>query len=84
MTENFELALQLLVVGMLTVFFILGIVTGLARILIILVNKFFPQSDGKIIKKSKSIEQKNLVIIASVVELITKGKGVVRSINKLN
>ena len=84
MTENFELALQLLVVGMLSVFFILGIVTGLARILIFLVNRFFPQSDGKIITKSKSIEQKNLVVIASVIELITKGKGVVRSIKKLN
>lgn len=84
MSENIELALQLLIVGMLSVFFILGIVTGLARLLIMLVNKYYPELDNSLSKKKKNIEQKKVAVIASVVDLITNGKGVIQSIKKLN
>ena len=83
MTENFEIALQLLIVGMLSVFFILGIVTGLARVLIIFVNRFFPKIEDALIKQNKPSEQKNIAVITAVVDSITQGKGVVRSIKKL-
>ena len=83
MTENFEIALQLLIVGMLSVFFILGIVTGLARVLIVFVNRFFPKIEDTLIKQNKPLEQKNIAVITAVVDSITQGKGVVRSIKKL-
>lgn len=85
MDSNIFLALQLLVVGMITVYFILYIVIGLGKVLIILVNKFVPED--KTVKNQKalnvSIDPTTKAIIESTVNQITGGKGSVKSIERI-
>ncbi len=84
MTENIEIAFQLLIVGMLSVFIILGIVTGLARMLISLVNRFGPASPGKEMPSVKSsVNARHIAAITATVNLVTKGKGIIQSIKKI-
>lgn len=83
MSENYQLALQLLLVGMLSVFFILGIVVGLGKMLILTVNKFTPDIKPSSIQKVKSLDNKKIVVLTSVVDIVTLGKGVIRSIKKI-
>lgn len=90
MGEEFQIALYLLVIGMITVVLILLLVVTSANVLIKLVNKFGPEP--KITKKKarnntqqgNKIEQKQLVVLTAVVEHITKGKGVIKEIKKAN
>lgn len=53
MSENLEIGLQLLFVGMLSVFFILAVVIGLARILIYAVNAWAPKQLSAVSKKNE-------------------------------
>ncbi len=86
MTENLNLALQLLLVGMLSVFFILGIVVALGRILIFLVNKFSPEiAKPQIVSRSKTgFSKQKLAVLTAVVDVVTENKGVIKSVKKLN
>ena len=83
MAENYQLAFQLLVVGMLSVFFILAIVIGLARLLIFTVNNFVKEPIDSLIPNKNYIEHKELAVLSSVVEMITSGKGSIKSIKKI-
>lgn len=83
MTENIEIAIQLLIVGMMSVFIILGIVTGLAKLLIRLVNKYAPETPGKKEPAIQKQDSTHIAIISATVDLITGGKGVPESIKKL-
>ena len=86
MGEEFQIALQLLVIGMITVITILLFVVLAANVLIRLVNKYGPEpvAAKKSSKASQKIEQKNLVVLAAVVDHITQGKGVIKEIKKAN
>jgi len=86
MTENLQLMIQLLIVGMLTVFFILGLVVLLGKLIIFLVNKYAPsQTPASIIptRGTAATDKKHLAVLTSVVEVVTEGKGVIKSIKKL-
>jgi hypothetical protein len=83
MTENIQLAIQLLVVGMLSVSFILAIVTGLARLLIYLVNSFGSAGYGSVIHRKTAISPKKIAAIIAATDNITGGKAKIQSINKL-
>jgi len=83
MTENLNLAFQLLVVGMLSVFFILGIVVGLGRLLISTVNKFSPDILEKPATRLVSTENQEIAVLSTVVEIVTQGRGKIKSIKKL-
>lgn len=83
MTENLELAVQLLLVGMLSVFAILAIVTGLARLLIFLVNKYSIPATDPIKSPEDKIDPKTLAIISSVVNMATGGRGKLSSVKKI-
>ena len=60
MSENYQLALQLLIVGMLSVFFILGIVVTLGKTLIFAVNKFSPEVKPSFIAANKELTEISL------------------------
>ena len=65
-TSDINLALQLLLIGMVSVFVILGIVVGLGKLLVTLVNKFSPEvvKPQKISKKKTVFNpKKNLLIL---------------------
>ena len=86
MTETLNLALQLLLVGMTSVFFILSVVAGLGRLLIYLVNKYSPTqvtSSKTISTSSDSVPDEHVAIISAIVELVSDNKGKVVHIEKL-
>ncbi len=83
MDPNIQIGLQLLLVGMLSVFIILGIVVGLGKVLILLVNKYAPQQVSHHISKKETIAQKHVVVLSSVVDLVTQGRGTIKSIKKI-
>lgn len=80
-------ALQLLAIGMITVFFILLIVINLGKLLVVLVNKFAPEENVKVISTAKvapvAVDQTTKAIIDAAVSQITGGKGQVKSIKKI-
>jgi len=83
MSENLNLAFQLLLVGMVSVFFILGIVVGLGRLLIFAVNKLTQDILERPSTKILSSDTQNVAIVTAVTELVTQGKGVIKSITKI-
>ena len=81
-------ALKLLLTGMGTVFFILIMVVLLGNLIIIITNKFainqLAVSPVQSKADSSAIDPKKLAAIVSAVDIITKGKGKVSSIEKTN
>ena len=77
--ENFGLGLQLMLVGMITVFLILVIVITGSRLLIRLINRIAPEEEQK---KAPAGEDYTAVFEAAVAQL-TDGKGKVTKITKL-
>ncbi len=86
MSDDFSMAITLLAVGMLTVFFILALIVLFGNWLILVVNKYFPeplkQKVVQSIPAQTEIDSKKLAAIVTAVEIVTKGKGKVESIKK--
>lgn len=86
--ENVGLALQLMVVGMVTVFIILMIVIQLAKWLIQIVNKVAPEETAAPKRKAArgtatAIDAQTLAVIREAVSQITGGKGSVGKVERL-
>ncbi len=85
--ENIGIGLQLMVVGMLTVFVILLIVIYGGKLLIAAVNKIAPEEEAKPTKsaqqQSASIDPTTMAILQQAVSQITGGKGRVASAKKI-
>ena len=92
MQADISTAFLVLVIGMITVFVILGLVVLTGHILIRVVNKFFPMPVVEISKKTEkspplipnNYNKSTVAAIVSVVDIITKGKGRPEKIEKLN
>ena len=88
MSEDFSTATLLLGVGMVTVFTILGLIVLFGNWLILFVNKYFPESAkntiNKIVASAQEIDSKKLAAIVTAVDIITKGKGKVESVKKVD
>lgn len=88
-TNNFSEAIQLMIVGMLTVFCILLIVIGFGNLLIKLVNKYAPeevQNKKAVVAANNAVQQVDATVkavIDATVSQITGGKGHVTKITKL-
>ena len=84
-TSDINLALQLLLIGMVSVFVILGIVVGLGKLLVTLVNKFSPEvvKPQKLSKKKTVFNPKKLAALTAVVDIVTQQQGVIKSIKKI-
>lgn len=85
MTDTLNLALQLLLVGMLSVFTILAIVVGIGRLLITLVNKYSPEPVKTVLtsRPSHVISSKKLAVLSSVIDIVTDQQGVIKSVKKI-
>lgn len=84
--ENLGIGLELMAVGMLTVFVILLIIIYLGKGLIALVNKFAPEDVEE--KKQPAtatvpVDAKTIAIIQSAVNALTGGKGKVMKVEKI-
>lgn len=85
MSADFSLALQLLGIGMGTVFLILSFVVLSGNALIRIVNKYLPQQAKAQISTSSpadTIAPDTVAAIVAAVEMVTGGKGKVTSIEK--
>ncbi len=85
MSEEFQLGLTLMVVGVLIVLVILSLVVGLGNTIILYVNRFFPEGEKKIAPAAASSGQtnpKHMAVIAAAVAELTGGRGHVVKIEK--
>lgn len=83
MNENIELALILLLVGMVTVFLVLILVYLLGNAIIRFVNRFFPEGEQAIVASQVTgVNQRHLAVIAAAVATVTGGRGKVLKVEK--
>ena len=89
--ENISLGFLLMLVGMSTVFFIPLIVIGLGKLLILIVNRYWPEQSllpaatspaPKPSSAQSVIPESVIVAIVSAVGIATEGKAKVKSIKK--
>jgi len=78
MEENLTIAIQLLIIGMISVFMVLGLVVLLGRTLIFFINKFHQEQTPL-----NQLNKKTLAAIISTVEVISAGKAKIESIEKI-
>jgi oxaloacetate decarboxylase gamma subunit len=86
--SEMEIALELLGVGMVTVFIILSLVVILGSLIIKVVNKFMPEVEKVVLPTSgnfstSEINPKKMAAIVSAVNVVTKGSGRVKKIERL-
>ncbi len=86
--DNLNIGLELLVVGMCTVFLILIIVIWGGKLLINIVNKIAPEEEEASPKAAKAtqtatIDGTTMAVLQEVVSKITGGKGRIASVKKL-
>ncbi len=83
--SDIELALEMLGVGMITVFIILSLVVIIGNLIIRFVNKYLPEEVSRKIEPAgivSSVDSKKVAAIISAVKMITGGKGQVTKIEK--
>lgn len=86
MNDNFEIALQLLGIGMITVFSILFIVVFVGNVIIRFVNRFLPPIKPNLVVSkatNNKIDSGKMAAIISAVQTVTGGKGKVVNVEKL-
>lgn len=80
-------ALQLMGIGMITVFVILALVVFLGNVIIRFVNKYLPEEVSKkvvqVTTQANEFNRKKIAAIVSAVKTVTEGKGHVTKIEKL-
>lgn len=85
--SDFGLALQLMGIGMITVFIILSMVVLIGNLIIRFVNKYLPEEISKKVEtvagKASEFNRKKVAAIVSAVKIVTEGKGHVTKIEKL-
>ena len=86
MDETLSKGLMLMVVGMLTVFLILWLITVIGNIIIRLSNKYLPDVE-QVVKEKKGdaqqIKKSTYAAIESAVSIVTNGKRKVSEIKKI-
>ncbi len=82
MTEHFQYAFTLMIVGMGTVLLMLSMVVLLGNLIIALVNRFFPETSVAGPLGGAGVKQGKVAAIVAAVKIVTKGKGQVYKIEK--
>ena len=79
-------ALELLVVGMITVFIILGLVVLTGQFIIRLVNRFTPEKPlvSGVTHLGDANIGKHIAAIVTTVDIVTQGKGRIKNIEKID
>lgn len=84
--SNMEVALQLLGVGMVTVFLILFLVVLIGNTIIRFINRFMPEKEKHAhatITPSSVINPRQMSAIVAAIQQVTNGKGKVVNIEKV-
>ncbi len=83
MSADFSMALQLLGIGMGTVFLILSFVVVSGNALIRIVNRYMPETvRPKAESPTPAITAEHMAVLTAAVEMLTEGKGKITSIEK--
>ena len=82
MEENLQMGLSMMVIGMITVFFILFFVVAGGNILIRYVNKYYPVDQDAILPDKRGNDNSKIAAIVAAVDVVSAGKGKVSSIRK--
>ena len=82
MSELFSTALNLLLVGMITVFVVLLLVYLTGTLLILIVNRYFPGQSDRMDIREEEINPSVVAAITAAVDVFTKGAGKVSKIEK--
>lgn len=86
MNSDFGTAFLLFVVGMITVFSILTLITFFGKWLILFINRYFPEkvsaAAGKISRTTHEIEPKKLAAIVTAVDILSQGKAKVTAVKR--
>lgn len=87
MNEEVQMGLTIMAVGMITVFAILGMVVLGGKLMIVLINKFAVETPVSASVHDQIAAQEignaKISVLASIVAVITKGKGKITKIKKL-
>lgn len=82
--DKYQIAFELLIVGMTTVFFILFLVVLIGRVCITILNKFYPEKVIEAIETKPGILTKNkMVAITTAINIATSGKVKVVKIERI-
>ncbi len=85
MDENSVIeALSLLAIGMVTVFVILGLIVLLAKTLIRVINRYFPESAIAHTQSALYADDEVVTVISAAVDQLTGGRGEIVEINEIN
>jgi oxaloacetate decarboxylase gamma subunit len=85
MSENYQIALKLLAVGMVTVSLILWLVVLVGNGIILFVNRYIPEDEANTRVQGgayAATESSKIAAINAAVKLVTQGKGQVVKIEK--
>jgi len=82
MEENLQMGLSMMVIGMITVFFILFFVVAGGNILIRYVNKYYPIDQDTILPDKRGSDHSKIAAIVAAVDVVSAGKGKISSIRK--
>jgi oxaloacetate decarboxylase gamma subunit len=80
--ESLQEALGLLIIGMITVFIVLWLVTVIGNSVIRLSNRFLPETKTKDTPRTGGVDKGKMAAIVAAVDVATGGKGVIDSIEK--
>ena len=89
MNEQLMEGIEILIVGMITVFIVLGLVVLTGKFLIWSINKLTPDAVKKPVRTSflkaanQEISQQKIAAIVAAVDVITKGQGKITTIKKV-
>lgn len=82
MSEYIQEAWTLMGVGMVTVFLILMVVVLLGNAIILVVNRYFPESENAKTSANRSFGKSRMAAIAAAVSIVTQGKGRITKVEK--
>ncbi|HHP7242236.1 MAG TPA: hypothetical protein ACFCUD_11210 [Cyclobacteriaceae bacterium] len=80
---DLQLASQLLIIGMITVFMVLLTVFFTGNLIINVVNKYWPDESKEALIEEK-MSSKKIAAIFAAVESVTQGQGRITKIEKIN
>lgn len=85
MDSNFELALELLGIGMITVFSVLFLVVFVGNMIVKVVNRYMPEVQVVTQKRqsSSAINVNTMAAIVAAIQSVTHGKGKVVKVEKV-
>ena len=97
MSGDFNTAFIILIVGMITIFLVLSLVVISGNLLIKIVNRFHTEeipamkdlstpdsNESNPFPKTHNTDDKEIAALVTAVDILTKGKGTITSIKKIN